>query len=113
MVALVLASLFLVRPVAIWLSLIGAGVRTKEKLFFGWFGPHGLATALFALLVLDAFDLLQMRDEILAIAALAVLLSSIFHGLTAAPAAPLFGKETDAEETNANSPPHRHVMDGR
>jgi NhaP-type Na+/H+ or K+/H+ antiporter len=104
MVALVLASLFFVRPVAIWLSLVGAGVRAKEKLFYGWFGPRGLATALFALLVLDAFDLLQMRDEILAIAALAVLVSSVLHGLTAAPAARLFEKETDAEETNADSP---------
>ena len=104
MVALVLASLFLVRPVAIWLSLAGTGVPWEEKLFYGWFGPRGLATALFALLVLDAFDLLQMRDEILAIAALAVLASSILHGLTAAPAARSFEKETDAKETHADSP---------
>jgi NhaP-type Na+/H+ or K+/H+ antiporter len=96
MVALVLASLFLVRPAAIWLSLLGAGVRPGEKLFYGWFGPRGLATALFALLVLDAFDLLQIRDEILAIAALAVLFSSVLHGLTAAPAARLFDKKAGA-----------------
>jgi hypothetical protein len=63
-----------------------------------------LATALFALLVLDAFNLIQMRDEILAIAALAVLASAILHGLTAAPAARSFEKETDAKETNADSP---------
>ncbi len=35
MVALVLASLFLVRPVAIWLSLAGTGVPWEEKLFYG------------------------------------------------------------------------------
>ncbi|MEM8573191.1 MAG: sodium:proton antiporter [Pseudomonadota bacterium] len=98
MVALVLASLFLLRPAAIWLSLTGAGVSTKEKLFYGWFGPRGLATALFALLVLNAFDLLKMRDEILAIAAIAVLLSSVLHGLTAAPAARLFDKNREAEK---------------
>lgn len=104
MVVLVLASLFLIRPVAIWLSLAGTGTFPKERLFYGWFGPRGLATALFALLVLDAFNLIQMRDEILAIAALAVLASAILHGLTAAPAARSFEKETDAKETNADSP---------
>ncbi|BAQ17939.1 cation:proton antiporter [Methyloceanibacter caenitepidi] len=98
MVALVLASLFVLRPAAIWLSLVGAGIGTKEKLFYGWFGPRGLATALFALLVLDAFDLLKMRDEILAIAAIAVLLSCVLHGLTAAPAARLFEKDAADEE---------------
>jgi len=65
-------------------------------LFYGWFGPRGLATALFALLVLNAFDLLQMRDEILAIAAIAVLFSAVLHGLTAAPAARLFEDDKKA-----------------
>ena len=101
MVALVLASLFVLRPVAIWLSLAGAGIGTKEKLFYGWFGPRGLATALFALLVLDAFDLLQMRDEILAVAAITVLLSAVLHGLTAAPAAKLFDKDAGRDETKS------------
>ena len=99
MVALVLTSLFVLRPIAIWLSLAGARIGTKEKLFFGWFGPRGLATALFALLVLDAFDLLKMRDEILAVAAIAVLLSAVLHGLTAAPAAKLFEKDAGRAET--------------
>lgn len=104
MVALVLASLFVLRPAAIWLSLAGTGVSAKEKLFYGWFGPRGLATALFALLVLDAFDLLQMRDEILAVAAIAVLLSAVLHGLTAAPAARLFAKDAADEKRSGEKP---------
>jgi len=100
MVGLVLASLFLLRPAAIWLSLAGAHVGTKENLFYGWFGPRGLATALFALLVLDAFELLKMRDDILAIAAIAVLLSVVLHGLTAAPAATLFDKKPAPDDAS-------------
>lgn len=48
---LYLVSLFLVRPFAIYLSLIDTDAPPITPLFFGWFGPRGLATALFALLV--------------------------------------------------------------
>ena len=49
--AVILTSLFVVRPLAIWISLIGTDSSVTTRLFFGWFGPRGLATALFALLV--------------------------------------------------------------
>ncbi len=88
---LVLVSLFVLRPAAVWLALAGTDTPRAEKIFYGWFGPRGLATALFALLVLDAFDRLQMREEILAIAAFAVLLSAVLHGATAASAGRLYG----------------------
>lgn len=91
MAVLVALSLFLLRPAAIWISLAGTGTPPGEKIFYGWFGPRGLATALFALLVLGAFDDLQMRDGILAVAALAVTASALLHGVTAAPAARFFG----------------------
>ena len=48
---LILTSLLILRPLAIWISLIGSGASSRTRLFFGWFGPRGLATALFALLV--------------------------------------------------------------
>ena len=49
---LILLSLFIVRPAAIWISLLGTDASAPTRLFFGWFGPRGLATALFALLIL-------------------------------------------------------------
>jgi NhaP-type Na+/H+ or K+/H+ antiporter len=53
MLLVILGVLFLVRPLAIWLSLIGTDASWETRLFFGWFGPRGLATALFALLVVQ------------------------------------------------------------
>jgi sodium/hydrogen antiporter len=49
--AVIIAILFLtvVRMGPIWLSLAGTGLRLKEKLFLGWFGPRGLASILFTL----------------------------------------------------------------
>jgi NhaP-type Na+/H+ or K+/H+ antiporter len=55
---LLLAVLFLtvVRMLPIWLSLLGTGLALREKMFSGWFGPRGLASILFTLIILDEFD---------------------------------------------------------
>lgn len=93
MLGLILLSLFVIRPVAIWLSLLGTDAAPVTRLFFGWFGPRGLATALFALLVVE-----QISDEygehILHIAVNAVWISALLHGLSAAPAAKWYGAKT-------------------
>ncbi|GAB5375896.1 MAG: hypothetical protein AcusKO_23580 [Acuticoccus sp.] len=90
--ALVLVSLFLVRPLAIYLSLIGTDASPVERLFMGWFGPRGLATALFALFIIKEYDILTHRDDLLDIAVVTVLVSALLHGLSAAPAARWIGR---------------------
>ena len=45
-------SLTLIRMIPIALSLIGTGVKLPTQLFLGWFGPRGLASILFVLLIL-------------------------------------------------------------
>lgn len=82
-VSIVLLSMFFVRPLAIWLSLLGSGAPAKTKLFLGWFGPRGLATALFAVFVLIQFQAIEYGDTIIAVTALAVLISTFLHGISA------------------------------
>ena len=84
--ALILISLFVVRPLAIWISLAGTDASPATRLFFGWFGPRGLATALFALLVVDQLDP-AIGEDVLNLAVNAVWISAVLHGLTAAPGA--------------------------
>lgn len=86
-ILLILLSLFFVRPAAIWMSLWSSDAPPLAKGFMGWFGPRGLATALFALLVVEALPALEKGEEILFISVLAVLLSAALHGATAAPGA--------------------------
>lgn len=83
-------SLFVVRPLAIWISLLGTRTRLSERLFMGWFGPRGLATALFAMLVLQDFEGLSHGPQILLICFLTVLISAVLHGVSAAPIAGKF-----------------------
>ncbi|WP_068116102.1 cation:proton antiporter [Tropicimonas marinistellae] len=76
-------SLLVVRPVAIWVSLAGTDATPNERVFFGWFGPRGLATALFAVFVIVDFGQLQNGQEILVAAIASVLVSAFAHGITA------------------------------
>ena len=86
-IILILISLFVTRPLAIWISLLGTDTSPVVRGFMGWFGPRGLATALFALLVLQDFERLKHGHEILMICFATVLISAILHGVTAAPGA--------------------------
>jgi NhaP-type Na+/H+ or K+/H+ antiporter len=76
-------SLTVVRIVPVFLSLAGTRTSTREKLFIGWFGPRGLASVVFAVIVFDAG--LPGRQTIAVAAACTILLSVIAHGVTANP----------------------------
>ncbi|GGM57558.1 sodium:proton antiporter [Longimycelium tulufanense] len=83
-------SLAVVRVLAVAVSLIGSGVRAETTLFLGWFGPRGLASILFALLVVEQAGIAR-SSEIMLIASVTVLLSIYVHGATAAPWSRGFG----------------------
>ena len=47
-------SLTLVRMLPVYLSLAGTPVPPVDRLFIGWFGPRGLASIVFEVLILAA-----------------------------------------------------------
>jgi NhaP-type Na+/H+ or K+/H+ antiporter len=87
--AIILTSLIVVRPLAIWISLIGTDASPITRLFFGWFGPRGLATALFALVVVKHIDH-DFAEPVLALAINTVWISALLHGLSAVPGAKFY-----------------------
>ena len=76
-------SLTVIRMLPVFLCLIGTRTSTSDKLFIGWFGPRGLATIVFAVLVLD--EKLPGNDAIVLAAGWTVLLSVVAHGISANP----------------------------
>ena len=102
--AIILASLFVVRPLAIWLSLIGTDASATTRMFFGWFGPRGLATALFALLVVPQVDH-ELAEPILTVAINAVWISALLHGLSAQPGAKWYAARVAAMGDCAETKP--------
>ena len=86
-----LLSLTVIRVVPIFLSLTGSGESTASKLFLGWFGPRGLASIVFAIIVINAE---VPGGEYLALVVICtVFLSLIAHGITANPLAKWLGKK--------------------
>ena len=84
-------SLTVIRMVPVMLALLGSGLRMQSTAFIGWFGPRGLATILFALLVAEAEGIIN-HELIFHIGSLTVAASILAHGLSAARLAALFGK---------------------
>ena len=89
-VAYAVLSLTVIRMVPVAIALIGTGLRLPTVLFIGWFGPRGLASILFGILVLDEADL-PLEAQIFELVMLTVLFSVVAHGLSAAPLARRYG----------------------
>jgi len=80
-----LLSLTVVRMLPVSLCLLGLGVRSDAQLFLGWFGPRGLASIVFAVIVADQG--VTGWQTLAATVVCTVTLSILAHGLTANPLA--------------------------
>jgi NhaP-type Na+/H+ or K+/H+ antiporter len=78
-----LLSLTAVRMLPVFLALTGTGLSAAEKLFVGWFGPRGMASIVFAVIVLQAQ--LPGSDVLRQTVLYTIIFSIIAHGVTANP----------------------------
>ncbi len=101
-------SLTAVRMVPVAIALLGSGLRIPSIAFLGWFGPRGLATILFALLVSES-EMIPNHERLFHILTLAVAASTLAHGLSAAPLASAYGRWV--ERLPADDPEHQAAPD--
>jgi len=94
-VAIVAMTLLVIRPVTIFISLLGTRLNMRARAFMGWFGPKGVATMAFSLLVLGRN--IEQGEHIFNIAALAVLTSIIAHGLSDHPGSEWMARHSERE----------------
>ena len=81
-----LLSVTVVRMLPVALALCGLGLRSPTVLFLGWFGPRGLASIVFVLLLVEESGL-EGAPLVLQVVTTTVALSVLLHGVTAAPGA--------------------------
>jgi NhaP-type Na+/H+ or K+/H+ antiporter len=91
MLLVALLSLTLVRMVPTAVSLLGAGLRWQTVAFIGWFGPRGLASLLFGMVVFEEHAV-RHREVIFDVVVITVLLSVLLHGVTASWGARWYGR---------------------
>jgi NhaP-type Na+/H+ or K+/H+ antiporter len=119
-----LLSLTLVRMIPVVIAMWGSHARRPTLGFLGWFGPRGLASIVFAVIVIEESQLPHEHLIVLAIY-LTVGLSVLAHGLTAAPLADRYARwyeqhpretpppmeSAPAEVTRTGRPPHLAIGD--
>jgi NhaP-type Na+/H+ or K+/H+ antiporter len=97
-VGIVVFTLLVARPVAVFAALAGTRqLGVDGKAFMAWFGPKGVATMTFSLFVLSS-DIAQ-AERIFGIAALAVLVSIVVHGISDQPGAEWIARRAEARST--------------
>ncbi len=105
-----LLSLTLVRMIPVSISMLGSHVRFHTRLFLGWFGPRGLASIVFGLLVLENSAEPSSSQPLFDVVAWTVLLSIVLHGLTAQPFARALADELNAMEDEHPDMPEHEVV---
>jgi sodium/hydrogen antiporter len=101
-VGIVVVTLLVARTAAIWIALIGTGVGTRLKAFMAWFGPKGVATMTFSLLVLSSD--FPSSERIFNLAALCAFASVIVHGLTDTPGSEWLARREEATRAAQPAP---------
>lgn len=87
-----IASLTVIRMLPVALAMTGSGFSLRTLLFLGWFGPRGLASVVFTLVVLERLGSeMPVSETVTTVVTWTVLLSVIAHGLTARPLAEAYG----------------------
>ena len=85
-------TLTVIRMLPVFIALTGTGMSAEGKLFVGWFGPRGLASIVFAVIVVNAK--LPHSGPIAMTAVCTIILSILAHGISANPWAQAFGRRS-------------------
>jgi len=85
-------SLTVIRILPVMFSLSGFGLTNGDKLFIGWFGPRGIASILYLLMVVIELRIEGLRTMV-AVIVLTVLLSIYLHGISAYPLTMLYDRK--------------------
>ena len=86
-------SLTVVRMLPVLVSLLGTGTPVAAGLFLGWFGPRGLASIVFGIIVVN--EHLPGGVTMAMTVVCTILLSVVAHGISGNPLAAAIGARVD------------------
>ena len=85
------SSLTLVRMLGVAIALLGSNFQLDSNLFIGWFGPRGIASIIYGLLISEKSGI-QGGELIFTTMVITVLISIFAHGITAYPGSIWYAK---------------------
>jgi sodium/hydrogen antiporter len=81
-IAIAFGLIFVVRPLIGWLSLTGTGLRVRERAVIALYGVRGIGSIYYLAYAGHHIELVN-EEQLWAIVSLTILISTVFHGLTA------------------------------
>ncbi len=85
--------LFIIRPVAAYISLLGIKIHPKEKAAISFFGIRGMGSVFYLAFALNR-TIFEYKEQLWATVAFTILISIFIHGITAAPAMDYLAKRS-------------------
>jgi sodium/hydrogen antiporter len=84
--------LFLVRPLAIYISLMGAGLPRLERGLIAWFGIRGVGSIYYLSYAIEHGVSSSASEELIAITLVTVAASILLHGISVTPLMNYYGR---------------------
>ena len=91
-VGFLLLLFFVLRPLSVWLGLLGASVSGDQRLLIAWFGIRGIGSIYYLMFALNNGLSGAMADRTISITLLAVAASIIVHGVSVTPLMAFYGR---------------------
>jgi len=95
-----LLSLTVIRMLPVTLSLVGSGLGAPGVAFIGWFGPRGIASILYTLILIGQLGV-DGNERILSVIVLTILLSIFAHGISAIPLSSWYARQAQLKKESS------------
>jgi NhaP-type Na+/H+ or K+/H+ antiporter len=84
--------LLVVRPVSVWLGLLGAPVLRDQRILISWFGIRGIGSIYYLMYAINQGLPRALAEELVALTLTMVAASIVLHGISVTPLMSLYGR---------------------
>ncbi|MGB4062304.1 MAG: cation:proton antiporter [Azonexus sp.] len=99
---------FVLRPVSVWLGLLGAQVSGDQRLLIAWFGIRGIGSIYYLMFALNHGLTGSLADQAINLTLSAVAASIIVHGISVTPLMSLYARRQAGKSRRSDSGNRRH-----
>lgn len=101
---------FVLRPVSVWLGLLGAQVSGDQRLLIAWFGIRGIGSIYYLMFALNHGLTGPLADQAINLTLSAVAASIIVHGISVTPLMAVYARRQSGKSRRSNSKNRRHEI---
>lgn len=102
-IAFLVLLFFVLRPISVWLGLLGAAVSGDQRLLVAWFGIRGIGSIYYLMFALNHGLSGQLADQAITITLAAVATSIVLHGVSVTPLMSLYARRQTRKSQGADS----------